>query len=241
MYVEGCRVWWRGGIILSAGTIEVVARMKVTPRLSAPLAVIVLITVALFAKDFVLPKAADASTYQAHDNHTNEKVAIAAVPYVGDKGNVFNAKYEEHDLIPIYVIITNDNDSPIELTNTEVQLVTVDRRAKIQPSTDEGIYRKMSKVERRGDEPGRNPLPIPLPKGGPKVGVKKEVVKEIEQAQFRARSVEAHTTTAGFMFFDVSGIRDPLKGARLYVTGVRDASGKELMYFEIALDQAPGN
>ncbi len=212
--------------------------MKLTPRLSALLAIVVLTTVALFAKDFVLPKPEKASTYPAHDNHANEKVAIAAVPYVGEKGSIFNAKYEEHDLLPIFVVITNDNDSPLELTNSGVQLVTVDRRAKIQPSTDEGIYRKMSKVERRGDEPGRNPLPIPLPRGGPKVGVKKDVVKEIEQAQFRARSVEPHTTTAGFMFFDVSGIRDPLKGGKLYLTGLRDGGGKELMYFEIALDQA---
>lgn len=213
-------------------------RMKAAHKSFALLAVVVLVAVALFAKEFALPKAEKASAYPTHDNHTNEKVAIAAVPYVGEKSSVFNAKYEEHGLLPIFVIITNDNDSPVELTNSEVQLVTVDRRAKIQPSTDEGIYRKMSKVERRGDEPGRNPLPIPLPKGGPKVGVKKDVVKEIEQAQFRARSIEPHTTTAGFMFFDVSGIRDPLKGAKLYLTGLRDGGGKELMYFEIALDQA---
>jgi hypothetical protein len=31
----------------------------------------------------------------------------------------------------------------------------------------------------------------------------------------------------------VEGISDPLAGAHLYVTGVDDANGTELMYFEI--------
>jgi hypothetical protein len=39
------------------------------------------------------------------------------------------------------------------------------------------------------------------------------------------------------MFFDVSGISTPLAGAHFYLTGVRDASGNELMYFEIPLEK----
>ncbi len=210
-------------------------------RVSRPwviVGIVLVVAVALLAKDFVMPKAQNASSYPAHDSHPNENVSIAAVPYNGQKASIFNAKYEEHGILPVYVVITNDSDSPLELTNYQVQLVAVDRRAKIEPSTDQDIYRKLSRVERRGDEASRNPLPIPLPGGGPKVGVKKEVVKEIEAAQFRARAVEAHSTAAGFMFFDVNGIRDPVSGGRLFVTGVRDNGGKELMYFEIALDKA---
>lgn len=212
--------------------------MKRITALSVLIGIILLVTIALVAKDFVLPKAESAATYPAHDNHSNEKVAIAVAPYTGQKSSIFNGKYEEHDLLPILVVVTNDNDSPIELANMEVQLVTVDRRAKIGPSADEDIYRRMSRVERRGDEGTRNPLPLPLPKSGPKVGVKKDIIKEINAAQFRARAVEAHSTYAAFMFFDVSGIRDPLDGGKFFVTGVRDNGGKDLMYFEIALDKA---
>jgi hypothetical protein len=39
------------------------------------------------------------------------------------------------------------------------------------------------------------------------------------------------------MFFDVSGLSNPLAGAHLYVSGVRDAKGNEMMYFEVPLDQ----
>jgi hypothetical protein len=194
--------------------------------------------VVLYAKEFSLPRADNASSYPAHDSHPTEKVSIAAVPYVGQRASIFNADYMGHGILPIYVVFTNDDGSPIALSNMQVQFVAVDRRAKLEPSTDEDIYRKMSRTQRRGDEPSRNPLPIPLPGGGPKVGVKKEVVREIDGAQFRAKLVEAHATRAGFMFFDVDGIHNPLEGGKLYITGVQDSGGKELMYFEIALDQA---
>ncbi len=193
---------------------------------------------ALYAKDFSLPRPENAGTYPAHDSHPTEKVSIAAVPYTGQRASIFSGDYLGHGILPIYVVFTNDDGSPIALSNMQVQFVAVDRHAKIEPSTDEDIYRKMSKTQRRGDEPSRNPLPIPLPGGGPKVGVKKAVVKEIDAAQFRAQLVEAHATRAGFMFFDVNGVHNPLDGGKLYITGVRDNGGKELMYFEIALDQA---
>lgn len=195
-------------------------------------------TAALLAKEFQLPKPEAAATYPAHDNHATEQVAIAAAPYTGEKASIFQMDYYGHDLLPIYVVVTNDGGSSISLSNIQVQLVTVNRRAKIEPASDEDIYRRLSRIQHRGDEPSRNPLPIPLPRGGPKVGVKKDVAKEVEAAKFRARAVEPKTTQAGFMFFDVSDIRDPLNGATLFVTGVRDAGGKELMYFEIPLDKA---
>ena len=196
-----------------------------------------LLALAVFAKNFTMPKSEDARTYAVHDNHPNEHAAIAAVPYTGQKSSIFNGRYEEHGLLPVFVVFTNDSDAPLELANMEVQFTTVDRKAKISPSTNEDIYRKMGRVERRGDEPTRNPLPIPLPGRGPKVGVKKDVAQEVDAAQFRAKAIEPQTTRAGFMFFDVSGIRNPLDGGKLFITGVRDDNGQELMYFELDMDK----
>ena len=39
------------------------------------------------------------------------------------------------------------------------------------------------------------------------------------------------------LFFDVGGISWPLAGANIDVTGVADAKGTELMYFEIPVDK----
>jgi hypothetical protein len=61
---------------------------------------------------------------------------------------------------------------------------------------------------------------------------------EVENAQFAAKAVEPHGTQAGFLFFDVQGISSPLAGAHLYVTGVRNAQGNELMYFEVPLEKS---
>jgi hypothetical protein len=60
---------------------------------------------------------------------------------------------------------------------------------------------------------------------------------EIEAAQFAAKAVEPHTTQSGFLFFDVGGISAPLAGAHMDITGVADAKGNELMYFEIRMQK----
>jgi hypothetical protein len=50
--------------------------------------------------------------------------------------------------------------------------------------------------------------------------------------------VEPHTTRAGFLFYDVSDLDHPLRGAKLHLrTRLRNADGKELFYFEIPFDK----
>ena len=49
--------------------------------------------------------------------------------------------------------------------------------------------------------------------------------------------MEPHTTRAGFLFYDVSGLSQPLVGAKLYLHELRDADGKELFYFEIPFNK----
>ena len=50
--------------------------------------------------------------------------------------------------------------------------------------------------------------------------------------------VAPHTTQSGFLFFDVENVKQPVAGAHLYLTGVLDGRGNELMYFEIPLTSA---
>lgn len=190
------------------------------------------------AKDYVAPKAFDAKTYPARDAHDDEKVTIAADPYdMPDKAEaVFRLNYRDKGLLPVYLIVTNNGDEPISLTAMKVQLVT-SNRTKIEPATEDDLYRRFSRVKRRGDEPSRNPFPIPLPRKGPDAGLPKEGISELQHAPFAAKAVEPHTTLAGFLFFDVGEISQPLAGAHLYVTRVTDANGKELMFFDIAMEK----
>ena len=71
-----------------------------------------------FREGFVKPAAQPAKTYPAHDDHTDDKVAIAADPYdTPDKAKIFSVKFHEHGLLPIFFIVTNDGDQPISIAN----------------------------------------------------------------------------------------------------------------------------
>ena len=113
-------------------------------------------------KGFVMPKPADAKTYPAHDASEKEKVAIAADPYdLPDKTQgVFRIKYKDEDLLPVLLVITNDGGQPVTLTGMQVELVTR-KRVKIQPATEEDIYRRIARQPMKGDQPSANPLPFP--------------------------------------------------------------------------------
>lgn len=192
---------------------------------------------AFAAKDFVMPEVHPAKSYPAHDDHPMEKFAVAADPYdMPDKASIFNGKYRDYGYLPIFVVFTNDGDQPVALNNLRVELITR-RKDKLPAATEDDLYRRMSRVKHRGDEPSRNPLPIPLPGKKPKVGVSKESREEISAAMFSAKAVAPHESQAGFLFFDVSGISQPLAGARLYASGLTSSGGQELMYFEIPMEK----
>jgi len=183
-------------------------------------------------KDFVRPAAQPAKTYPAHDEHPDEKVTLAVDPYdMADKAAVFSVRYSDEGLLPIFVIVTNDGDQPISLSDMKAQLVTVDR-TKLSPDTADDIYRRLSHPTASG-----RPSSLPFPTKKVKGTVSSKTLDEIQNAQFGARAVEPHTTQSGFLFFDVAGISTPLAGANFYLTGVRDAKGNELMYFEVALEK----
>jgi len=49
-------------------------------------------------------------------------------------------------------------------------------------------------------------------------------------------SLEAHTTRAGFLFYDVSQLNHPLEGAKMNLHKIRASDGSELFFFEIPFD-----
>lgn len=188
---------------------------------------------ALAAKDFTMPSARAARVYPAHDEHPQEKVTVAVDPYdTGDKAKVFSTDFPNYGFLPVFFIVTNDSDQPVSLAGMKAQLVTR-KRSKLSPASNEDLMRRMSHPA-----PKLGPSPLPLPGGKVKGAVKTKTREEIEQAQFSARAVEPHSTASGFLFFDVSDVASPaLAGASFYLTGVRDAGGNELMYFEIPLEK----
>jgi len=201
-------------------------------------AVVVLCTVAAFAvvlaaRDFVKPAARSAQNYPAHDDHTDERVAIAADPYdTADKAKIFSVNFREHGILPIFFVVTNDGNQPISMANLRVTLTTANRD-KLTPISSEDIYRRITNPQVNT----RPPEPIPIPHKKVKGTISEKERNEIESSQFAAKAVEPHNTQSGFLFFDVAGIAAPLAGAHVFVSGVDDAKGTELFYFDVPLEK----
>lgn len=187
--------------------------------------------VVLASKNFVKPEAKSAINYPAHDFHRDEKVSIAADPYdTAAKSKIFSIDFSQRGLLPVFFIVTNDGDQPVSIANMEVTLITANH-SKLTPLGTDDLYRHLSNPQAQ-----TRPNPIPLPRKVKGTLSKKEM-DEIESSQFAAKAVEPHSTQSGFMFFDIGGIGSPLQGANIDITGVSDAKGNELMYFEIAMEK----
>ena len=192
----------------------------------------------LAGKNFVKPVARTAINYPAHDFHRDSSVAIAADPYdTPDKAKIFSVDFAAHGFLPVFFVVTNDGDQPVSIANMEIKLITANH-SKLTPVPPVDLYRRLS-----NPQASTRPSPLPLPHKV-KGTISQKEMDEIESSQFAAKAVEPHGTQSGFLFFDVGGISSPLPGANIDITGVADAKGSELMYFEISVDQylnAPQN
>lgn len=191
--------------------------------------------VAMSAADRKPPAVQTATSFAAVEVHADEKVAIAAEPYdTKEKEALFKFDYLAHGIMPVRLIITNNGDRPISLRDARILFQTADGD-RIQASEPEDIERTITNGEKKKR---KVPLPAPLPpvSVGPKVKMK-DVEEDFNHFEYGALVVEPHMTRAGFLWYDVSDMDHPLKGAKLHLHKLRDADGKELFYFEIPFDR----
>jgi hypothetical protein len=186
------------------------------------------------ASDHAPPPVQPATTFAAVEVHDDEKVAIAAEPYeTKEKESIFRVDYLSHGVLPVRLIVTNNGDRPISLRDARILFLTA-AGDKIQAAEPEDVERLMTLKERQGS---KIPMPGPIPaiKLKPKAS-NKEIEADFDTFEYQALVVEPHSTQAGFLFYDVSQLDHPLKGAKLHLHKLRDADGKELFYFEIPFD-----
>jgi hypothetical protein len=187
------------------------------------------------ASDHTPPPVQPATSFAAVEVHDDEKVAIAAEPYdTHGKEAIFRVDYLSHGVMPVRLIVTNNGDRPISLRDARILFLTA-AGDKIQAAEPEDVERLMTRKEREG---GKIPMPGPIPsiKLKPKAS-NKDIEQDFDTFEYGALVVEPHTTRAGFLFYDVSELDKPLRGAKLHLHLLRDADGKELFYFEIPFDK----
>ena len=187
------------------------------------------------AGDHVPPPVQPATSFAAVEVHDKEEVAIAAEPYDSkEKASIFRVDYLAHGVLPIRLIVTNNGNRPISLRDARILFQTA-AGDRIQAAEPEDIERLMTRKDREGS---KIPMPGPIPsiRLKPKAS-NKEIEEDFDTFEYQALVVEPHTTRAGFLFYDVSQLTDPLRGAKLHLHELRDADGRELFFFEIPFDK----
>jgi len=184
-------------------------------------------------KEFVMPHAENAATYPSKDAHTDEKVTIAIDLYnTAPKDEIFSTHYVQEGILPVFLVITNDGNKPISVTKMQAQLVTANR-SKLDGLGVDDVMRRVGHLNASSTRPGKvTPYPIPGT-GGIKNKKAQQQLDELNRAKFSAFAVEPHSTQSGFLFFDIEDVSNPVQGAHIYLTGVRDAGGTEFLYFDI--------
>lgn len=204
-------------------------------RSSALLAVLFcLLPVARAADHKTAPPARPATEYAAFDTHAQEHVTVAAEPCDDPKQcSFFRLEYVQHGFIPVRVIVTNDTDRALTLDDARMQFLSVNND-KIPAATDDEINRRLfSTKSAMGTKIPIIPITIHHPP------VDKKITQDGDDFGFKGTVVNAHSTLAGYLFYDVRGLDDPaLKGAELYVKQVHSLDGKqELFAFTIPFDK----
>ncbi len=175
------------------------------------------------------PKFEMAPAISRSSHQTSEKVTIGASVYdTPDKARTAFGKLNpyQYGIVPVLVVIQNDSGQTIRVDRIRVDYVAPDgSHVDATPAPD---IRYLNGT--------RQPKVVtgPLPTGGPHLSRHKNPLDawEIEGRAFSGKMIPAGESVGGFFYFQ-TGHRP---GARVYVTGLEEASSRrELLYFEFPL------
>jgi hypothetical protein len=184
------------------------------------------------AADHTPPPVQPATSFAAVEVHPQEHIAIAVEPYdTKDKASIFHFDYLKHGVMPVRLIITNNGDRPISLRDARI-LFETSTGQRVQAAEPEDVERLLAPP----GEPGGDKLPLPSPIPGVHLKHKnrnKDIEADFDTFEYQALVVEPHTTRAGFLFYVLTGLNDPLHGADMYLHELRNADGQQLFPFQI--------
>ena len=174
---------------------------------------------------------APAASYLSHQ--MSEKVTIGASVYdTPEKAHAAFGKLNpyQYGVVPLLVVIQNDSGQTIRVDRIRVDYVAPDgSHVDATPAQD---IRYLNGTNQPKVVTG------PVPTAGPRLARHKNPLDawEIEGRAFSAKMIPAGQSAGGFFYFQ-TGHRP---GARVYVTGLEEASSKrELLYFEFPLKDEP--
>ena len=179
------------------------------------------------------PTAKPAPEYAAHDTHPDEHVTVAAEPCEDAKDcSFFRLKYQEHGLLPIRLIITNDSDHALSLDEARMQFISA-ANDKLPAATPDDINRRLFTIKNaKGTKIPIIPITVHHP-------VDKKILDDDRDFGFKSTTVAPHSTLAGYLIYDVKQLDDPvLQHAELYVKMIHTKEdNQELFAFSIPFDK----
>ena len=176
----------------------------------------------------------NAVSYALRDAH--DGITIAAEP--GDLTETrpkTRLDYFHHGFLPMRIIVTNDTAQPLSLEDARILFVAGDNYTR-NAATDDDLERRM--FSKKYSDGTKIPLPAPLPSiTVHHPGIDKQITADDNDFGFTATTVPAHSTLAGYIFYDTRDLDEPvLEHATLELRKVRWATtNKELMSFQIPL------
>ena len=130
------------------------------------------------------------------------------------------------------VVIDNNTDHSLELAQLKVRFITSDREG-LEPTSAEDLA-----FYQPSTRPKERPRYIPSVPGFGRPKLKKGPLAkpEISGREFRAPIIPPRSSAHGFFYYEMGTISDPIPGANIYISGIRDLNtGRDLFYFEIPL------
>ena len=166
---------------------------------------------------------------------TSEGVTIAVEPLFTDA--LAAGVFDKDDMVtrgimPLAVIIFNDNDFPIEIDGMSIQLIHEDDRIRTM-SPNEVVNRLFSREKKW--------IPSPLPRAS-RSELNAEALDDFDSKFLMEKMVEPHDKAGGFLFLHIPGsanLASYLSKSVVYIPNVyRRDNNTRMIYFEIGLDAA---
>jgi hypothetical protein len=196
----------------------------------------------VFALTLTLAAQTSPQGMAAHDEH--QGCVVSADPYIdaARSKEKFGKKHpQEAGILALEVGFRNDTDKPISVNLERIRLtlqVPGERRQQLEPLDLDDAADRIA--EPGGPNPvfSRSPIPGRKVKGGRGKDWQK-LRERLKEAALASDVLPPHSTTRGFLFFDVNHRFDWLPHASLYVPELRFIpSREELLYFEVELAPA---
>ena len=165
----------------------------------------------------------------------SEGVTIAVQPLYTDASaaKVFDrADMITRGIMPLAIIIFNDNDFPVEVEGLSVELIHQDQRIRTLPP-NEVVYRLYRKDKTWTNQP--------MPRLS-RSDLNKDALDDFDRKFFLDKTIAPHDSGGGFLYLhipDANGMVSFLRESRIYIPKIfRHDDGSRMIFFEIELKAA---